>query len=50
MSSCYANKGQATKNESDFNYDSKYTFYRFYRCFEKFKRMVSLDSKHGELK
>ena len=46
-----ANKvSKAAKNESDFNYDSKYAFYRFYRDFEKFKRMVSIDSKHGELK
>ena len=46
-----ANKvSKAAKNEIDFNYDSKYTFYRFYRDFEKFKRMVSIDSKHGELK
>ena len=46
-----ANKvSKAAKNESDFNYDSKYAFYRFYRDFEKFKRVVSIDSKHGELK
>ena len=46
-----ANKvSKAAKNESDFNYDSKYAFYRFYRDFEKFKRMVSIDSKHSELK
>ena len=38
------------KNESDSNYDSRYAFYRFYRDFEKFKRMLSIDSKHGELK
>ena len=38
------------KNESDFNYNPKYAFYRFYRDFEKFNRMVSLDCKHGELK
>ena len=25
---------KATKNESDFNYDSNYAFYRFYRDFE----------------
>ena len=41
---------KAAKNESDFNYDSRYAFYRFYGDFEKFKRMVSIDSKHGELK
>ena len=46
-----ANKvGKAAKNESDLNYDSKYAFYRLYRDSEKFKRMVSIDSKHGELK
>ena len=46
-----ANRGsKAAKNESDFDYNSKYAFYRFYRDFEKFKRMVSIDSKHGELK
>ena len=39
----------AAKNESDVNYDSKYAFYRFYRDSKKFKRMVSIDSKHGEL-
>ena len=38
-----ANKvSKATKNESDFNYDSKYAFYRFYRDFEKFMRMVRI--------
>ena len=36
------------KNESDFNYDSKYAFYRFDRDFKKFKRM-SLGSKHNEM-
>ena len=40
----------AAKNQSDFNYDSRYVFYWFYRDFEKFKEMVSLDSKHGVLK
>ena len=44
------NVGKPAKNNSDFNYDSKYAFYRFYRDSEKFSRMVSLDSKHGELK
>ena len=37
----------AAKNQSDFNYDFKYGFYLFYRDFEKFKEIVSLDSKHG---
>ena len=41
---------KAAKNESDFYYNHKYAFYRFCRDFEKFKRMVSIDSKHGELK
>ena len=36
------------KNESDFNYDSKYAFYKFYRDFKKFKRM-SLGSKYDEI-
>ena len=46
-----ANKvGKAAKNESDYNYDTRFTFYRFYKDSEKFKRMVSIDSKHGELK
>ena len=37
----------SAKNQSDFNYDFKYVFYLFYRDFEKFKEIVSLDSKHG---
>ena len=41
---------KATQNENDFNYNSKNAFYRFYRDLEKFKRMVPIDSKHGELK
>ena len=46
-----ANKvSKAAKNESDSNYDSRYASYRFYRDFEKFKRMVLMESKHGELK
>ena len=44
-----ANKvSKAAKNESDFNYDSKYAFYKFYRDFKKFKRMP-LGSKYGEM-
>ena len=39
-------KIKAVKNKSDFNYDSRYAFYRFYRDVEKFNGMVSLDSKH----
>ena len=38
---------KAAKNESDFSYNSKYAFYR---GLGKPKRMVSIDSKHGELK
>ena len=45
-----ANKVSKTaKNESDFNYHSRYAFYMFDRDFEKFKR-ISLGSKYGELK
>ena len=36
------------KNESDFNYDSKYTFFKFDRDFKKFKRM-SLGSKYSQI-
>ena len=44
-----ANKvSKVAKNESDYNYDSKYAFYKFYRGFEKFKRM-SLGSKYDEM-
>ena len=46
-----ANKvSKAAQNESDFNYDCRCTFCRFYKNFEKFKRIVSIDSKHSELK
>ena len=31
---------KAGKNESDFNYDPWYAFYRFARDFKKFKRML----------
>ena len=41
---------KAAKNENGYSYNPKYPFYRFYRDSEKFDRMVSLDSKHGELK
>ena len=44
-----ANKvSKAAKNKSDFNYDSRYGFYNFYRVFEKFKR-TSLGSKYDEI-
>ena len=46
-----ANKcSKAAINESDFSYNSKYAFYRFYRDSEKLKRMVSIDPKLGKLK
>ena len=32
--SSVANKGKAAKNESGYNYDSQYAFYRFYRDFK----------------
>ena len=35
--------------ESDFNYDSKYSFYRFYKEYNEFEEM-SLDSKYNNLK
>ena len=35
--------------ESDFNYDSKYKFYRFYKQCDEFEEM-SLDSKHNKMK
>ena len=45
-----ANKvSKAAKIESDFNYDCRYVFYRFYRDSEKFKTMVSTDSKLSEV-
>ena len=44
-----ANKvSKAAKNESDYVYNSDYTFYNFYKDSEKFKRM-SLDSKYNEM-
>ena len=36
-------------NESDFYCNSTYNFHKFYRDFRKFKKMVSLDTKRGEL-
>ena len=42
----FSNK--APKNESNYNYDCKYAFYRFYRDFKKFKRM-SLPSKYDDM-
>ena len=44
-----ANKdSKAAKNESNYNYDSKYTLYKFYKDFNKFKRMW-LGSKYDEM-
>ena len=37
------------KSMSDFNYDSKYAFYRFYREYYEFKEM-SLGSKYNRMK
>ena len=33
------NVSKSSENESDFNYDSNYAFYKFYTDFKKFKRM-----------
>ena len=35
--------------ESDFNYDSKYIFYRFYKEYDEFEE-ISLNSKHNKMK
>ena len=35
--------------KSDFNYDSKYAFYRFYKGYDEVKEM-SLDSKYNKMK
>ena len=35
--------------ESDFNYDSKYKFYKFYKQCDEFEEM-SLDSKYNRIK
>ena len=40
---------KTTKYESEYNYDSKDTFYKFYRDYEDFKRIASMDSKHRKL-
>ena len=44
-SSATSNVIKAPKNESEYNYDSKYVFYKFHRDFKKFKRMP-LGSKY----
>ena len=44
-----ANKVSATaENESDYNYDFKYSFHKFHRDFKKFKRL-SLGSKYDKM-
>ena len=46
---CATNKANKVPiNESDYNYDSKYAFYKFYRDFKKFLKM-SLDSRYVEM-
>ena len=37
------------KSKSDFNYDSKHAFYRFYKGYHEFKEM-SLDSKYNKMR
>ena len=37
------------KSESDFNYDNKHGFYRFYKGYDEFEEM-SLDSKYNRMK
>ena len=37
------------KSESDFNYDSNYSFYKFYKRYDEFEEM-SLDSKYNWIK
>ena len=37
------------KNKSDFNQDSNYTFYRFYKGYDEFEE-ISLDSKCNRIK
>ena len=37
------------KNESDFNYDCNYRFYKFFNGYDEFKEM-SLDSKYNRIK
>ena len=38
-----------TKSESNFNYDSNYKIYRFYKVYDEFQEM-SLDSKYNRIK
>ena len=37
------------RSKSDFNYDSKHAFYRFYKGYDKFEK-ISLDSKYNKIK
>ena len=37
------------ERESDFNYDSNYEFYKFYKRHDEFEEM-SLDSKYNRIK
>ena len=37
------------KSESDFNYDSNYSFYKFYKRYDEFEEM-SLDSKYNRIR
>ena len=43
------NVKNTAKSESDFNYDSKYSFYRFYKEYNELEEM-SLDSKYNQMK
>ena len=43
------NVKNTVKSESDFNYDSKYSFYRFYKEYNELEEM-SLDSKYNKMK
>ena len=38
-----------SNRERDFNYDSKHSFYRFYKEYNEFEAM-SLDSKYNKMK
>ena len=38
-----------TNKDSDFNYDSNYTFYKFYKGYDEFEQM-SLDCKYNRMK
>ena len=40
---------KVAQSKSDFNYDNKNTFYRFYKLYVEFKEM-SLDSKYNRVK